>query len=33
MSMHHDRCHWSRAPYQVLVRMLMQKKDPYYVYK
>ena len=28
MTMHHGRCHWSRAVYQVLVRMLMQKKTP-----
>ena len=26
MTMHHSRCHWSRALYQVLMRMLMPKK-------
>ena len=26
MTMHHCQCHWSCALYQVLVRMLMQKK-------
>ena len=26
MTMHHSRCHWSRALYQVLVLMLMQKR-------
>ena len=26
MTMHHCRCHWSRALYQVLVRMLSQQR-------
>ena len=26
MTMHHGRCHWSRPNYQVLMRMLMQKR-------
>ena len=32
MTMHHCRCHWSRALYQVLVRMLMQKRPLLTVY-
>ena len=28
MNMHHGRCHCSRALYQALVRMLLQKKTP-----
>ena len=32
MTMHHCRRHWSRALYQVLVRMLMQKKPLLTVY-
>ena len=32
MTLHHCRCHWSRALYQVLVRMLMQKRPLLTVY-
>ena len=32
MTMHHCRCHWSRALYQVLVRTLMQKRPLLTVY-
>ena len=28
MTMHYGSCHWSRALYHVLVRMLMQRKTP-----
>ena len=28
MTMHHCRCHWPRALYQVSMRMLMQKRPP-----
>ena len=31
-TMHHCRCHWLRAPYQVLVCMLMQKRPLLNVY-
>ena len=32
MTMHHCRCHWPRALYQVSVRMLMQKRPLLIVY-
>ena len=32
MTMHHCRCHWPRALYQVSMRMLMQKRPVLIVY-
>ena len=32
MTMHHGRCHWPRALYQVLMRMLVQKRPLLTVY-
>ena len=32
MTMHHCRCHWPRALYQVSMRMLMQKRPLLIVY-